>query len=409
MARITSRPSLPTTGSTRPAEPLPRAAPKPAPRGGGESSFAADQKPKPTTVSDAARDAQVYAARANAADPLGAVTAPNEARVKAALDALAGVLIASEHPWSPQMVEALVRGIAEPRGDDVAAYEGVLGVEQSLAAAKTMVALPAERRDAVLALTNAVGPAAPQLEKALLYKAVAARAAALTSSDAAVATDALATLTRFADTIRGQARETLVDRTSVIDLDADDVAEGLMQRFAMSCVPTSFQIVKAEADPIYAWAMHEEALASLDNPTGPVGAEQKRFLEAGGGNAVARPTMGSWGMWPETTIDQVLSGPTGHRFVRHDVNDTTSRSAALEKLAAVLERGEDVPFVAGPSTNHCMVFSDVRDVGGKREFLVQEPWIGKSLWLSQEQLVNGNFAVGEMTSSSLWILYLPAE
>ncbi len=339
-----------------------------------------------------------------------AVTGPNERRAKIALEALAQVVIASQHPWSPAMVEALVRGIAEPRGADVAAFEGVLGVEQSLAAARTMVALPAPRRDALLALTRQAGAAAPELERALLYKAVAARAGELTSADDTVAASALAVLTRFAEAIRGQSRETLIDRTSVIDLDGDDVAEGLMQRFAMSCVPTSFQIVQAEADPVASWAMHEEPVASFTNPTGAVGEEQKRWLEAGGGRAVARPTMDGWGMWPERTIDQVLAGTTGHRFVRTNVSDAPGRAAALDTLAGVLERGDDVPFVAGPSTNHCMVFTDVRDTGGTRQFLIQDPWEGKSYWLSKEQLVNGNFAIGALlTASSLWILYLPAD
>lgn len=344
-----------------------------------------------------------------ASAPTPVVSGPNERRARIALEALSQVVIASQPPWSPAMVEALVRGIAEPRGADVAAFEGVLGVEQSLAAAKTMVALPASRRDAIVALTQMAGPAAPELERALLYKAVAARAGELTSTDDTVAASALAVLTRFAEAIRGQTRETLIDRTSVIDLDGDDVAEGLMQRFAMSCVPTSFQIVQAEADPVASWAMHEEPVASFTNPTGPIGEEQRRWLEAGGGSAVARPTMSGWGMWPERTIDQVLAGTTGHRFVRTNVSDAQSRTAALETLAGLLERGDDVPFVAGPSTNHCMVFTDVRDVGGTRQFLIQEPWDGKSFWLSQEQLVNGNFSVGPLTASWLWILYLPVD
>ena len=339
----------------------------------------------------------------------GLPTSPNDARVKQALTALGQLVISSNGAITKRMIDSLVRGIAQPRGTDSAGSEGVLTVSSAVNAAKTVAALSPQSRKALTQLTAKVGRADPLMERALIYKAVSARTAQLGSSDPAVVNAALAEVSTFAANIRGKGTVELIHRTSVIDLNIDDVPEGLQQRFWMSCVTTAFQIVKAEADPIYAWKLNGEQLAALDAPNGPIGVEQKRWLEAGGGVAVARNTLeGGQGMWPERTIDEVLSQTTGLHYTRHDMNSPETRAAAFDHIAGLLEQGLDVPMVAGPSTNHCMVFTDVReDVTGRR-FLLQDPWTGQSRWMSEATMVAGNTRFGVMDGANCWITYDPS-
>ncbi len=339
----------------------------------------------------------------------GLPTSPNDARVKQALTALGQLVISANGAITRTMIDALVRGIGQPRGTDAAASEGVLTVSSAVSAAKTVAALPPSGRAVLSRLTSKVGRADPLMERALIYKAVSARSAQLGSRDPAVVNAALAEVSTFATAIRGTGTVELMRRTSVIDLNSDGVPEGLQQRFWMSCVTTAFQIVKAEADPIYAWKLNSEQLAALDDPNGAIGAEQQRWLEAGGGVAVPRATLDCGvGMWPERTIDQVLSQTAGVHYTRHDMNSPQTRQVAFDQIAGLLEQGFDVPMVAGPTPNHCMVFTDVREGVTGRRFLLQDPWTGQSRWMSQAAMVEGNTRFGVMDGANCWITYDPS-
>lgn len=341
----------------------------------------------------------------------GLPTSPNEARVKQALAALQKLLIASNGTITRSMIDTLVRGIANPRTTDAAGAEGVLTISSAVNAAKTISTIPAARRSVITQLAAMAGRNDPELERALLYKAVSARSVQLNSANPSIASAALNQLTAFAAKIRNRTTFELIDFTSVVDLNQYSAPEGLQQRFWMSCVATSFQIVKAEADPVYAWQLHGEQMEALNNPTGAIGQEQKRWLEAGGGSAVPRVTtqngMGA-GMWPERTIDAVLSETTHVRYTRHDMSTPQGRKSALSHLAGLLEQGYDVPIVAGPSTNHCMVLTDVRGELNNRKFLMQDPWTGESSWMSEAAMVQGNTRFGTMDDANVWITYDPS-
>ena len=63
--------------------------------------------------------------------------------------------------------------------------------------------------------------------------------------------------------------------------------DGLFQRFTASCGTTVLQMMLAEADPVYALALHQDGLNSTDTH-GATADFQRRFLEAGGGVALGR-------------------------------------------------------------------------------------------------------------------------
>jgi hypothetical protein len=150
--------------------------------------------------------------------------------------------------------DALVRGVADPRTSSSRGAEGFLGKQQALAAAHVLLAMSDADYQRVKNLVESTGSPA---ERALILKAVAAKN---DPSDIEV----------FAGKIAGVDRETLAEATSPLDLDGDRDPESHRQTYETSCAPASSQLVRAEADPIY-------ALALKNGDRGA--AEQKQVLE----------------------------------------------------------------------------------------------------------------------------------
>lgn len=218
---------------------------------------------------------------------------------------------------TPDVREALVRGVSERRTSSDVGQEGILGGKQADEAAQALVSMSqADYKHVTDLLGQAANPgtkapdrtADPQAERALILKAVAARGDRLRPSaqDAAAqkagqvpvteSQRALAEVDKFAGDIRGTARQQLVDDTTGLDIDSANTSnldplnlssggdtrgdnDGIYQRFEDSCGPTTSQLTRSEADPIYALQMHRAGFNNPD-PKGPAAQEQRAALEA---------------------------------------------------------------------------------------------------------------------------------
>jgi hypothetical protein len=252
-------------------------------------------------------------------------------------------------------------------------------------------------------LMNAAGndadpKASGETERSLILKAVAARASRyenptpqdLIAKNLGVTTGAQLEVSAFAAGIRGMDRDQLVRKTSTIDLNSDNRNDALKQKFVNGCAPAVVQIARAEADPAYALILNQENIGGTD-PNSLAGAEQGAMLLA---NGVTPVTNGSNHSGIE--LSRVLGGaaPFSGQAYQHTAvaDDPASRRAALDKIDQALQRGQDVPL----STNlkdfgdHAVIFTDVRKTAEGREFLFTDPFTGRSDWVKEADLVNGN-------------------
>ncbi len=153
-------------------------------------------------------------------------------------------------------------------------------------------------------LSSALKGAKSDTERHLILKAVAARSQRL--SDPKQATAAMNEVTAFAAEIRGLKKDVLRQRTSMIDRDAtknssrfdprslrkyeggldrfdrDATNDGHFQRFTGSCGASSAQVLRGQADPIYAYRMRTRGFANPNAGT-PIAEEQRKLLNAAGG------------------------------------------------------------------------------------------------------------------------------
>lgn len=216
------------------------------------------------------------------------------------LDAAAKADPALKERLTPSVREALVRGVADPRSEDASAgASGVIGRKQALEAAKTLAAMDPASAKEVMQLLDKAGrtkdgkPTSGRLaERALILKAVAARADAFKTPEGAKA--ALKELGAYANDIRGLPQSVLARTSTVTDVDnvntskydpsspgvKDEEAnnDGLYQRYEESCGPTVAQMMRAEADPVYALKLHKQGLNN-PSPDTELAREQRASLE----------------------------------------------------------------------------------------------------------------------------------
>jgi hypothetical protein len=257
-----------------------------------------------------------------------ALASPNADRAAAAYDKLLSISKESKtagERLTPEIRESLVMGVANSRTRDTTGVEGILGVRQAEEAARALVKMPADAYKQTTALLEKAGTGKDGLpapksdataEKALILKAVAARGDRLKAS----ATDskassmgfpansegarAMAEIKGFAEDVRGLNRTELIRTTTALDVEAANTSkvdpnnlranndtvgnnDGLFQRWNDSCGPTTAQMTRAEADPVYARKLHKEGINNPD-PTSDSAKEQKTVLEKHGGKAVSR-------------------------------------------------------------------------------------------------------------------------
>lgn len=228
---------------------------------------------------------------------------------------------------TPEVVAMMVSGVADRRTDSDRGQEGILNARQAGLSADALLSMDDDQYASMLDLLHKAGKDAdgkviegadPGAEQALLLKAAASREDKLDNTIfdtvqraifgptgyKADSDRAMDDISGFAGSIRGMKRDDLIYQTTAIDVDdvnrstvdPNNLAanndtkvdnDGLFQRYEDSCVPTSGQLLRAEADPIYALKLHTDGFDSTDLDLDVAG-EQKTVLEANGGGAVSR-------------------------------------------------------------------------------------------------------------------------
>ncbi len=225
---------------------------------------------------------------------------------------------------TPEVVEMLVNGVADRRTDSDRGQEGVLNRRQALQSARALIDMEDDRYASTMSLLdqagedadgNAVAGADAGVERSLILKAMATRAERMDGHwyDGAHRLfggtpdqdTAFSEIEQFAADIRGTERETLLRTTTTLDIhdantstvdpnnlygpgDTRGDNDGLFQRWGDSCGPTTAQIVRGEADPIYALRLHRGEGVNSADPTSVSAEEQRDTLEDNGGVAVSR-------------------------------------------------------------------------------------------------------------------------
>jgi hypothetical protein len=317
---------------------------------------------------------------------------------------------------TPDIERSLVMGVGTSRIDGALhgtkGGTGILGVDSAERAARTLINMPdSEYKVIGQALQNAGTGGGPkgsaETERALMFKAIAARQSQFTDSGWAKANagkpdahmSATWELSHYADAIRGKDRSDLVEKSTVQDLSSREGTKALQQRFSTSCAPTSAQITEAESDPIAALRMHQEGVHSTSDK-GDIGWTQKFILNFDGGLAVPRddahPKVQGKGLYANQyakALNQVASPVTNRVYHPEMIDDSPkARTAALDKMEPLLRDRIDVPigvFWDGGG-GHALVMTDVAGDKPNRQFLVNDPWNGKTGWVKEDDIVHGH-------------------
>lgn len=313
----------------------------------------------------------------------------------------------AQHPsrLTPDIVRSLVMGVGTSRTSASQGREGVLGQDSAIRAAKTLIDMPQSQYNLIASALNQAGQggspqASAETERALILKAVAARDERLSNPNfldyalmaLGLPMGGVSSILTFANQIRGMSRASLIENTSVLDLDNDGTDEALQQRFSASCGPTTAQITKAESDPIYALRLHDEPIHSTST-TGDIADEQERVLEANDGVAVARGTAGGVGMTLSPALNEIAGAATDRTYTAQSVtNSSAGRTQAMNDMEYYLRRGIDVPIRVEWSNGggHFLLASDVRGQSPNREFLITDPWTGRTGWVSEADIADGS-------------------
>jgi hypothetical protein len=343
----------------------------------------------------------------------------NPSRALETLLQLDPVRKASPDRLTPDLVRSLTLGVGQGRNSSSQGHEGILGRQQAVIAGKALAGMPQSEYDSIKDALNKAGgdskTADSQTERALILKATAVRQDALVNhpkfnkflNDIGVGNGATRTIVDFAKAIRGVDRQKLLDKTSVIDLHVDGKDEAMQQRFSTSCGPTTVQITHAEADPVYAWQLHNDKIHDSTTLVGPTATEQKDMLNKNGGAAVARGTAGGVGMWVDKQLNDIVSPASGGAYTRTNVAATNAaRTAAVNAIEKTVKNGGDVPIVVSWNSGglHYQLITDVRGSGDKRQFLLTDPWTGRTGWINRKDIINGNtnFFAGTGSLSSYY-------
>lgn len=304
-------------------------------------------------------------------------------------------------------IRVLTRGVAERRTIRSRGKEGVLGQEQAVKAGKALIHMRKGDHVRLNKLLNNAGKGAdgktihgsnPQMEKALILKAVAAREESLSKpskgekmrSLAGKPTSHMAEVQKYAGDIRGMQKRELATKSTSIDPYSGNKA--LQQRWNDSCGPTTAQGIKANYDPVYALKLHKEFIHGT-NTGGAIASEQKTVLQAQGGVAVQRGAAGGAGVPGSKLWNATISKYTGVNYSGTGIPDTVqARNAALDDAATKLKKGTDIPIRAGwpGGGGHFMFLTDVRGSGPNQKFLLTDPWKGTTSWITRQELASGN-------------------
>lgn len=332
---------------------------------------------------------------------------------------------------TPDVVSSLVEGVAKSKSPgETDEWEGVLGENAADRAAQALIAMPQGDYNAIKGMLNQAGhggdPARddPGTERALILKAVAARAGQYehpTVNDSQLRPETLEIET-FANQIRGMDWNELIEGTTVAA-----IGDTVQQRYFDSCSAATVQIARAEADPIYALKLHEEAVGGKDLG-GFIGNQQAELMMEVGGNPVTfqqldqldqlskmggmmgaaakslHDALQKSGSNEEELANRFVSDATGRDYHSYNVDDSVSaRTAAVDYMAKLVSQGVDVPIsvnweernafnplhLVDNGLSHSLLITDVRGQGADQVFVVADPGSGTTFELTRSDLIAG--------------------
>ena len=286
-------------------------------------------------------------------------------------------------PVPPGPQPSAERWTAEDRAMIAAGTQpGVLTAHQASRVEPAVLALGEADYTAFRSLLQSAGS---DMERAFLCKALAAART-------------LADIQAFADTIRGLSNNWLLRNLNVVDLnEADGVERGIIQQYGNSCGPTSVQIIRASADPIYALALRsagpieqasEHAVSAPDTiPNQMLAGEQKAILDthaaAGTGNPATDRTQPTGGAWVEAEMN-ALAAATGVTYQTSIVGTQITLNAALDILKNSLAAGIHVPIVVGGSVGDTAHYVMAMAISGSR-IQIHDVATGDTIWRTEQE------------------------
>ncbi|MEI7743935.1 MAG: hypothetical protein WCK58_09330 [Chloroflexota bacterium] len=260
-----------------------------------------------------------------------------------------------------------------------AAKVGVIDVRMAARAPGAVAALADADYAAFRALLAGAGSDA---ERAFILKALATG-------------HAIGEVTTFATTIRGMTDAWLIQNLNVLQITSTtDTAggTGIIQQFGNSCGPTSVQVLRAEADPIYALSLNsagpvgQASPTAVTNPTTipntAAAGEQGAILDAhvadGTGNAPLNRATPGGGAWVETDMNARRQA-TGVEYTRRDIGSDLSVDQALAILTISTGMGIDVPIIVGSRPGEFAHYVVVIRKDGDR-YQIHDVWAGQTVW-----------------------------
>jgi hypothetical protein len=347
---------------------------------------------------------------------------PNTDRALRTYNELKGMQDGNAERLQDKHIHLLTKGVAQPRATYQVAMgpvnlrieyptglEGMLGQDGARKAAEALKGMPETDYKTLDGLLENAGKkdgervsgSNADMEKVLILKAAGAHHQELSNPSAADRAWTLAgepstkmsEIAAYAKDIRGEKYEKLAQQSTSIDPYWGN--SSLQQRWDHSCGPTTAQGMKAEIDPMYARQLHQDFIHNSTNLTDKIALEQKEVLEKrlGGldpGIAVPRGTPGGYGSFLNLVLNDQVSKYTQVTYSLNKItpNTRSTREAELDNVADKLKAGVDVPIAAAFPNNveHFMYLTDVRGSGDDQTFLLADPWHGKNVWMTREEL-----------------------
>jgi hypothetical protein len=329
------------------------------------------------------------------------------ARLRAEIGQDSGVVTALE---AARQVEPTGTTPAGPRWTDadrrlIATQTARVGVIEARMAARVPGAVSALADADYTALRGLLSNAGSDTERAFILKALASG-------------HSMTEITTFAGTIHGMTDAWLIQNLNVLQITSTSDTgggTGIIQQFGNSCGPTSVQVLRAEADPIYALSLNsagpigQASSAAVTNPTTipnvATAGEQSAILTshaaAGTGGAPTNRASPGGGAWVEADMN-ARKRATGVEYTRHDIGSDISVDQALAILTVGLGMGIDVPIVVGAKEGDFAHYVVVVRKDGNR-YQIHDVWAGQTVWRTAKDFRNStlNLPSGHKAISAL--------
>jgi hypothetical protein len=238
---------------------------------------------------------------------------------------------------------------------------------------------------------------------------------------AAAAQRTIGDITIFATRIRGMSERWLMRNLMVVDLvndldpEANPEETGIRQQYGNSCGPTSVQLLRAQADPIYALELRsagpidQASETPLQNPESvqneQLANEQRDMLQSHvpEGGIPATEEAGP-GAWVESDMN-ALRDATGVSYTTRIIGTDITQAEAMEALREGMASGVHVPIIVGgglgtSNTSHYVVVL----LSAENRFLIHDVATGESVWRTEDE-----FLTNSLHLPSLWDFFVAID